>query len=67
MVLELLSHVKGAIGERVSYPVISDGISLPIENAFILSSMCKEANVLVSNNLMTNNKHFISEKTKETN
>lgn len=63
MVRELLNHVKVPTGETLSYPVIPDDVRLPNENAFILSNMCKEANTIVLNNLKTNNKHFISDKT----
>ncbi len=62
-VQELLNHVRVPTGERFSYPVIRDDIRLPNANAFILSNMCKESNILLLNNLKTSNMHFSSDKT----
>ena len=63
MVRELLNYVRVMTGERLPYPVIPDDIRLPNKNSFILSNVCKEANIIVLNDLKTNNKHFISDKT----
>ena len=49
--------------DQYSYPVLPDEINVPNDNAFILSSMCKESKLLLLNNLKTPKKHYISGKT----
>lgn len=40
-----------------------DDVQLPNENVFILSSVCKESELMVLNNLQTPDNHFVSNKT----
>ena len=49
--------------DEYSYPVLPDEVNVPNENAFILSGICKECNLVLINNLKTNSKHFESKKT----
>ena len=46
-----------------SYPVLADDVQVPNDNAFILSTICKESGLLLVNNLKTPSKHFLSNKT----
>ncbi len=46
-----------------SYPVLADQVQMPNENAVILLGICKEAKMLVLNNLKTPYKCFASDKT----
>ena len=51
--------------DEYSYPVLPDDVNVPNNNAFILSSMCKEFKLLLLNNLKTPMKHYVSGKTSE--
>lgn len=62
-VRELLSSVEVPNCDSVSYPVIPDNVHVPSENAFILSSICQETNMLVLNNIKLGGQHFLSSKT----
>ena len=62
-VRELLSAVDVPNCDSVSYPVMPDDVHVPSENAFILSSICQESNMLVLNNLKFGVHHFQSNKT----
>lgn len=62
-VRELLSVVEVPNCDYVSYPVIPDDVPVPSENAFILSSICQETNMLVLNNVKFGVHHFRSNKT----
>ena len=57
------SLVQGELPDidNYSYPVLPDDVQLPNENAFILSSVCKESGLLVLNNLQTPTNHFVSQ------
>ncbi len=46
-----------------SYPVIPGDVSEANDNAEILSSLCKDNNLLIVNNLKTPQRHFVSDKT----
>ena len=46
-----------------SYPEIPDPVHYPTENAYVLSTICVECNMLVLNNLKVNQRHFVSDKT----
>ena len=45
------------------YPIIPDEISTPNNNAYILSNLCIDNNLLVLNNLKTHDNYFPSKKT----
>ncbi len=62
-VLSLLDQDKVPGMENFSYPVLPDNVPLPNENAFILSSVCKESELLVLNILEKPTNHFKSKKT----
>ena len=49
--------------EKVSYPVVSDDVRVLSENAFILLNICKEAKMVLLNNVKVGAKHFLSDKT----
>ena len=49
--------------DEFSYPCIPDDVMFPNDNAFILSGICKETQLIVLNNLKTPTKHFMSNKT----
>ena len=49
--------------DSYSYPSIPDPVPRPNDNAYVLSSICTEVGLLILNNLQTNTKHFISDKT----
>ncbi len=46
-VRQQLSFVEVPLCDSVSYPVMPDDVNVPSENAFILSSICQETNMLV--------------------
>lgn len=60
---ELPSQVEVPNHDIYSYPVIADDVRLPNDNAFILSSICKESKLLLVNNLKTPWNHFVGGKT----
>ena len=60
---ELTEQVELPDGDNYSYPVLPDDIRVPNDNAFILSSICKESELVLINNLKTPFKHFVSKKT----
>ena len=62
-VKEMIHSMELPNGSLYSYPLIPDPVYYPNENAYILSSICIECNLLVLNNLKVNNHHFISDKT----
>ena len=49
--------------DTLSYPLIPDEFVTPSDNAFMLSTICQDNDLLVINNLKTDNKHFVSGKT----
>ena len=49
--------------EEFSYPTIPDDVNTPNDNAYVLTTLCKDNDLLVINNLRTYNKHFVSNKT----
>lgn len=46
-----------------TYPSVPDNVTNPNNNAYILATICKDNELLVINNLKTDTKHFVSEKT----
>ncbi len=46
-----------------TYPSVPDNVTNPNDNALILATMCKDNDLLLINNLKTDTKHFVSEKT----
>ena len=62
-VIELPELVELPGYQRYSYPQIADDVLLPNDNAFILSSICRECKLLVVNNLKTPYQHFHGGKT----
>ncbi|XP_068228044.1 uncharacterized protein [Palaemon carinicauda] len=49
--------------EEFSYPVVADDVNVPNDNAYVLTTICKDHNLLVVNNLKAYDKHFVSNKT----
>ena len=60
---ELPNMVGLPMCDNFSYPVIPDDVNVPNDNAFILSSICRESKLILLNNLKTPDKHFVSSKT----
>lgn len=46
-----------------SYPSLPDPVRNPNDNAYIVSTICIESEILILNNLKTQDKHFVSNKT----
>ena len=46
-----------------TYPLIPDEVANPNDNAYILTTMCKDNDLLVINNLKYDTKHFVGGKT----
>ena len=49
--------------EAYSYPYIPDDITTPNDNAYVLTTICKDYDLIVINNLKVLDKHFVSDKT----
>ena len=47
----------------LSYPYIPDDVTTPNDNAYVLTTICKDHDLVVINNLKTSSKHFASNKT----
>lgn len=62
-VRELLVHIRPPDPNQLSYPVINDDVNVANDNAALLSTICVDNDLLVINNLMTSDKHFVSDKT----
>ena len=46
-----------------TYPNLPDDVITPNDNAYLLSTICKDHDLVVINNLKTGNKHFVSDRT----
>ena len=57
------SRSNNPVIQSFSYPVIPDNITSPNDNAFILSSICIDNDLVVVNNVKTPYCHFQSQKT----
>ena len=57
---ELPKSVSSENGSGCTYPCIPDSTARPSDNAYVLSSICSEADLLVVNNLRVAGKHYKS-------
>ncbi len=62
-VRDLLKNVEIQNRDYFSYPTVADDVRVPSENAFIMLNICKDANMIVLNNIKTQKKHFVSNNT----
>ena len=62
-VRDLLKTLEVPNRDYFSYPIVADDVRVPSENASILLNICKDANMVVFNNIKTHTKHFVSNKT----
>ncbi len=51
------------VHDTFTYPLIPDEVTNPNDNAFVVSTMCKDNDLLVINNLKYDSKHFVGGKT----
>ena len=49
--------------DNFSYPELPDDVTTPNDNAYLLSTICRDHDLVVINNLKTGNKHFVGNKT----
>ena len=49
--------------DNFTYPNLPDDVITPNDNGNLLSTICKDHDLIVINNLKTSNKHFVSDKT----
>ena len=59
----LINRVEAPKCRMYSYPTIPDDVRNPNDNAYILSTLCMNSNLLVINNLKTSTKHLFRGKT----
>uniref|UniRef100_A0A0P4VRG8 Reverse transcriptase domain-containing protein n=1 Tax=Scylla olivacea TaxID=85551 RepID=A0A0P4VRG8_SCYOL len=62
-VKDLLAPLNVSNSDELSYPFVADDINVPNDNAQLLSAICVENSMLVMNNLKTEQKHFLGNKT----
>ena len=49
--------------DNFTYPDLPDDVTTPSDNVYLLSSICKDHDLVVINNLKTGNKHFVGDRT----
>ena len=52
-----------SVSDAFTYPIIPDNVVNPNDNALVLSTLCKDNDLLVINNLKSESKHFVGGKT----